>query len=349
MRSLRYSFRVIGLCAAVAVGALIADEAGAQQYPYFDTTDPNVVIDLSVINDGGFGARSFAPGVLPPAGGGKSLLVPGPEVPVSRILASPGGEKIQLRQPDPVAVPDSTETAADTAPPPAKAPFKAKVAKSMDLPPPPIGGEPESAKKSGKPADIAPVNVASKSMDKAPPPPSSIIEKSPPPAAQMTAPPPPSSSVIKAPMPPAPSSAVEKSPSPPPPPPPVAAQITAPPVKQQQASLPAAGSPLTPGRAMRVTFGADATMLPAEAKGPLDALAVKLKEKEETRLQLLAYAGGGGLSSSKARRLALSRALAVRSYLIEVGVNSTRIDVRALGDKAPDEPMNRVDLNIIDR
>lgn len=339
MRSLRYSFRVIGLCAAVAVGALIADEAGAQQYPYFDTTDPNVVIDLSVINDGGFGARSFAPGVLPPAGGGKSLLVPGTEVPVSRILASPGGEKIQLRQPDPVAVPDSTETAADTAPPPAKAPFKAKVAKSMDLPPPPVGGEPESAKKSGKPADIAPVNVASKSMDKAPPPPSSIIEKSPPPpppaTAQMTAPPPPSSSVIKAPMPPAP--------------PPVAAQITAPPVKQQQASLPAAGSPLTPGRAMRVTFGADATMLPAEAKGPLDALAVKLKEKEETRLQLLAYAGGGGLSSSKARRLALSRALAVRSYLIEVGVNSTRIDVRALGDKAPDEPMNRVDLNIIDR
>lgn len=339
MRSLRYSFRVIGLCAAVAVGALIADEAGAQQYPYFDTTDPNVVIDLSVINDGGFGARSFAPGVLPPAGGGKSLLVPGPEVPVSRILASPGGEKIQLRQPDPVAVPDSTETAADTAPPPAKAPFKAKVAKSMDLPPPPIGGEPESAKKSGKPADIAPVNVASKSMDKAPPPPSSIIEKSPPPpppaAAQMTAPPPPSSSVIKAPMPPAP--------------PPVAAQITAPPVKQQQASLPAAGSPLTPGHVMRVTFGADATMLPAEAKGPLDALAVKLKGKEETRLQLLAYAGGGGLSSSKARRLALSRALAVRSYLIEVGVNSTRIDVRALGDKAPDEPMNRVDLNIIDR
>lgn len=63
----------------------------------------------------------------------------------------------------------------------------------------------------------------------------------------------------------------------------------------------------------------------------------------------MAYAAGDDLSSSKARRISLSRALSVRSYLIEKGVRSTRIDVRALGDKAEGEQKNRVDVNTIER
>jgi outer membrane protein OmpA-like peptidoglycan-associated protein len=42
--------------------------------------------------------------------------------------------------------------------------------------------------------------------------------------------------------------------------------------------------------------------------------------------------------------LSLSRALAVRAFLIEQGVRSTRMDVRALGDKVPDGPVDRVDV-----
>ena len=49
------------------------------------------------------------------------------------------------------------------------------------------------------------------------------------------------------------------------------------------------------------------------------------------------------------RRLSLSRALTVRSYLISQGVRSTRIDVRALGARASDGPADRVDLLIGDR
>ena len=67
------------------------------------------------------------------------------------------------------------------------------------------------------------------------------------------------------------------------------------------------------------------------------------------RLQLMAYAGGQTLSSSQARRVSLSRALAIRSFLIENGVRSTRIDVRALGNKTSEEPLNRVDLNVSER
>jgi outer membrane protein OmpA-like peptidoglycan-associated protein len=87
----------------------------------------------------------------------------------------------------------------------------------------------------------------------------------------------------------------------------------------------------------------------AEFKEALAALAESVKDKPELRLQLMAYAGGADLSSSKARRLSLSRALSVRSFLIEKGVRSTRIDVRALGNKTTDEPVNRVDINIVKR
>jgi outer membrane protein OmpA-like peptidoglycan-associated protein len=47
--------------------------------------------------------------------------------------------------------------------------------------------------------------------------------------------------------------------------------------------------------------------------------------------------------------LSLSRALSVRSYLTEVGVRGNRIDVRALGNKVSDEPMNRVDVVVVER
>ena len=75
----------------------------------------------------------------------------------------------------------------------------------------------------------------------------------------------------------------------------------------------------------------------------------KMKGQDDLRLQLMAYAGGPSLSSSLARRMSLSRALSVRSFLIENGVRSTRIDVRALGNKTTEEPVNRVDLNVAER
>ncbi len=70
---------------------------------------------------------------------------------------------------------------------------------------------------------------------------------------------------------------------------------------------------------------------------------------ESLRLQVVAYAEGTADQASQARRLSLSRALTVRSYLISQGVRSTRIDVRALGARASDGPADRVDLLIGDR
>ncbi len=96
-------------------------------------------------------------------------------------------------------------------------------------------------------------------------------------------------------------------------------------------------------------FATDASKLPNKQKKGLKLLAEKVKNNENMRLQLHAYAGDASLSSSKARRLSLSRALSVRSYLIESGVRSTRIDVRALGNKTKKKPLNRVDINVVQR
>jgi outer membrane protein OmpA-like peptidoglycan-associated protein len=111
---------------------------------------------------------------------------------------------------------------------------------------------------------------------------------------------------------------------------------------QQVASLPAGDS------ALQVRFRQGSTVVDTDEEQRLAAIAAKLRDGEQ-RLQLKAYADDTGTNSSKARRLSLSRALAVRSYLIENGMRSTRIDVRALGVARDGGPPDRVDVIILDR
>lgn len=129
------------------------------------------------------------------------------------------------------------------------------------------------------------------------------------------------------------------------PPPPPKVKAPAPKPKQTQTASRPNSTPATGTNQLIFTQGA--TKLSPAAQKSLDALATKLNALPQSRMQLLAYAGEGNLSASKARRLSLSRALSVRSYLINKGVRSTRIDVRALGNKVPSGVPNRVDLKII--
>jgi outer membrane protein OmpA-like peptidoglycan-associated protein len=95
---------------------------------------------------------------------------------------------------------------------------------------------------------------------------------------------------------------------------------------------------------LRIVFSQGSAEIPDKMKGELDALAQKLNADENLRVQLLAYASGTDDEASQARRISLSRALAVRSYLIKQGVRSTRMDVRALGNNVKDSPQDRVDI-----
>lgn len=128
-----------------------------------------------------------------------------------------------------------------------------------------------------------------------------------------------------------------------------AAKPTAQPEQDEIASLPPATGSLSDGDQMRIVFDADSSKLPGPARDQLAAMAGQMREQSDLRLQLLAYAGNADTSASAARRLSLSRALAVRSFLIENGVRSTRIDVRALGNKSTEEVTERVDITVVAR
>lgn len=126
------------------------------------------------------------------------------------------------------------------------------------------------------------------------------------------------------------------------------AALTPPPAMvSPSASAPAMVS--TRGDTMTIRFDAQATRLPDAAEGDLKDLASRLGADEGLNLQLLAYAEGDDAGASKARRLSLSRALEVRKYLMEQGVRSTRIEVRALGHKTDGGHADRVDAILVSR
>jgi outer membrane protein OmpA-like peptidoglycan-associated protein len=197
-------------------------------------------------------------------------------------------------------------------------------------------------------------------------PPAPQPQPSPPAPAQTAAAPPP------APAPPAPAASPAPDPAPaaaaaPAAPSAATAPSPPPPATQLAATTPAAGArpaaPTAPapaaqvaalspqaGLPMRVMFAPNVTDMPDQAKATLESVVKTLKADEQLRIQLVAYASGPPDQASQARRLSLSRAIGVRSYLIEQGIKSGRIDVRALGNRTDvGGPPDRVDVVPVDR
>ena len=119
----------------------------------------------------------------------------------------------------------------------------------------------------------------------------------------------------------------------PPPPPPV-------PVN---ADAPGTASPI-PAGGVRVTFGPDRQDLNPATVDAIRAYGESVKNNPAAALNVLAYAAGAADDPSTPRRLSLARALAARAVLINEGLPSTRIYVRALGTNAGDGPADRVDV-----
>ncbi len=141
--------------------------------------------------------------------------------------------------------------------------------------------------------------------------------------------------------------------TPPPPPPPPggtagesAATQPAPP-STQVATVGPGNVPGAAEKAMPIPFASGSATIADPEKQTLASVAQTLNSNADLRLQIVAYASGGDDNASQARRLSLSRALAVRSYLIDSGVRSTRMDVRALGNKFDAGPGDRVDLIVV--
>jgi len=328
----------IGTTTALAMAAPAAAQYGA--------SPSNIMIDLSVIEDGGAAAVP-APNQTYSAAPQGGLVMPGRAMPGSTFIAPPSDNapRITLKKPG--------NEAADTgssfmAPPPAEKPVSTMAAKEPTpavtppkpkLAPPPKIVEPAKpapkpiAKPAPKPepepvkmAAKAPVSQEAKPLEPPAPP---AVKK--PTVTAEEVPPPPKPAKLEAP----------KAPTPLP--------KAAPAEKPLQVAAVAPKAPVESGSTEQIAFSGGASKLPNTSKPLLDKLAAEINDSTEKRLQVLAYAGGDNLSASKARRLSLSRALAVRSYMISKGVKSTRIDVRALGDKAPEGDPNRVDLKVVTR
>lgn len=76
----------------------------------------------------------------------------------------------------------------------------------------------------------------------------------------------------------------------------------------------------------------------------LDTLAQRMKDEPVLRIALNSYASPREGMLNEARRISLKRAMDVRNYLIGKGVAKERINVRALGDLATEEPKDRLDI-----
>jgi len=251
-------------------------------------------------------------------------LGPAPTVP--SLLRGRPSQRVSLRPP---------------APPQGRSAPPARQAAVREEPPRPATRSSPQPLASAPPAPTAPAPApAPAPVPQSAPPPPPPAAAAPPAAAPPPAPAP-------APAPPR----VAAAPPPAAPPAPPQAAAPAPPPSQTAARPPAAALPPTAigGAGPRLVFGAGSSELPAGADTTLRDLAQRLNADESLRLQVVAYADGTPEQASQARRLSLSRALTVRSYLISQGVRSTRIDVRALGSRASDGPPDRVDLLIGDR
>jgi len=115
-----------------------------------------------------------------------------------------------------------------------------------------------------------------------------------------------------------------------------------PPVAAHAAS---AAAPSASG--LTVTFGSDQSDLSSSSDAAIQKLARAAPNSDTTSFNVLAYAHGDPQDPSTARRLSLSRALAIRSALMAAGVPSTRVYVRALGDQGGKGPPDRAEITVM--
>ncbi|MEN8197442.1 MAG: OmpA family protein, partial [Pseudomonadota bacterium] len=98
--------------------------------------------------------------------------------------------------------------------------------------------------------------------------------------------------------------------------------------------------------AVKILYPEGVMELPEAAKPELDKMAAWLRRNPSVRVQIVGYASETAIAGSPARRTSLYRTLAVRKYLVENGILSIRMNVRALGAKTDELPRDRVEVSL---
>jgi len=98
------------------------------------------------------------------------------------------------------------------------------------------------------------------------------------------------------------------------------------------------------GKPTIVSYAGGGTAVPTDSLPAVKDISDKLAVDPNLRVQLFSYASDAEKNVSRSRRLSLERAVAVRKLLIDNGLDSTRIEVRALGDQNNGGEPDRVDI-----
>jgi outer membrane protein OmpA-like peptidoglycan-associated protein len=127
------------------------------------------------------------------------------------------------------------------------------------------------------------------------------------------------------------------------PPPPTVTTAIEPIIEQEVAALPPARQPAPAStddqkgeKAVTVPFALSEMEVPIASQDALKELARQLTVDKNKIVTVVAYASAPPEQSSLARRVSLARALAVRAFLIDLGVDNIRINVQSLGNSFPE-------------
>ncbi len=352
------------LAASVAAGSLFALPALAQ-------APASVSIDYSVLEQPApqtSGAKLLVPppGVKPAqrvvlkAPSGTPRYVPGKIKPIKLSLAGvpgtaidnscacpPARTTVRKRRPAKAAVKAATPASAIApAPAPSPAPTPAPTPAAPKASPPPPA--PAAAPVPPPPRAAAPAPTP------APPPaPAPVAAPAKPPQQFATAPQaltPPPRPVTPPAAAPAPVAKLPEAPKA------EAPKAEAPKAEPQVAAIPAAPQPSEPAKTEAAPADKPLTIvyttgsqIPSDAAASMKELTDRLAKDSSLRVQLMSYASDAEKNVSRSRRLSLERAVAVRKLLMDNGVDSTRIEVRALGDQNAGGAPDRVDIVISSR
>ena len=248
-----------------------------------------------------------------------------PSRPVLRVV--PSGPAATAALPEPPVPPN-----ASPAPAPATAATSGGQAMAVAGPTPPTAPSPITP---ATPAPLAPVSPAVPAPT-SPIPPAATASLAPSPNAPASPVPPPATLPSAAPP------LAVLAPIAPPAVPPAAKPPEPPPVSATAATK---ATPESSG--LRLIFQPTESDLSPAANGAIGDLVKATLTGATVTYNVVAYAAGVSDDPSVARRMSLSRGLAVRAALIADGVGSTRIYVRALGAGDGDAPADRVDLTVL--
>ncbi len=321
-----------GSCAALALLRWSGPAAAQKTVFVGPRSGSDVFVDLSALDQ--LGSQPGLPGLMPGQPGDQGVIVVRPP------SHKPAAKKVAKAPKTPKPA-EATDTQVASAPPAADSPTPGATEGPASVTPPvipapaaatPTASTPTASTPTASTPDAATPGAATPPAPPATPGPTPItppsVAAAPAPAAPTPATPPAADASAVTPTPPAP--------TPPQTPPQVAA------VPPTQAPMPTGpeGHP-----SLSLSFAAGATDLADQDKPALDKIVDALKKNDDARVQLLAYATGGEDQTSQSRRISLIRGLSVRTYLIEQGISSARIDVRALGNKVEGGgAVDRVDL-----